>query len=67
LQSSIAASLKGNSRPLTVKGLAEKLGVSGRHIYRLVEGERIPHYRIKTSNQFDPVVIAKWLEDRTVA
>jgi excisionase family DNA binding protein len=62
---SIAESLMKHDGPLTVRSLASKIGCSGRSLYRLVEGNRIPHYRIETSIRFDPKEVGKWLAAKT--
>jgi excisionase family DNA binding protein len=65
MATSITESLKTEMRPLTVKALAERLGVSPRSIYRLVDDNRIPYYVIGTSVRFDPYTVAVWLEGKT--
>jgi len=67
MDTTIVNTLKSNRDPLTVKSLAKVLGVSGRSVYRLVEGERIPYFRIEASIRFDPVAVSKWLEEKMVA
>lgn len=47
--------------------IAEVTGWSVKHIYRLAQQGRIPHYRICGSIRFDPQEIAEWLEFHRIA
>jgi excisionase family DNA binding protein len=46
---------------LTMDQLAEKLGVTRRHVRRLVSERRIPFLRVGRFIRFDPAQIAEWL------
>lgn len=48
---------------LTIDQLAERLGVSTRHIRRLIAERRIPYVRWRRFIRFDPDEIARWLDD----
>lgn len=47
---------------LDVAGIAEHLGVSERHIRRLVAERRIPYVKWGHLVRFDPVEVGKWLQ-----
>ena len=47
---------------LDVRGLAAYLGVTERHVRRLVAERRVPYLRWGQRIRFDPVEIARWLE-----
>lgn len=49
-------------RLLDIKGLAEHLGVTPRHVRRLVAERRIPFVKWGHLIRFDPDEIALWLE-----
>ena len=46
--------------------LAAHLGVSVRHVRRLVAERRIPFVKWGHLLRFDPIAIAKWLDDQRV-
>ena len=48
---------------LDITTLAEHLGVTTRHIRRLVHEKRIPYIKWGHLIRFDPADIAAWLED----
>ena len=48
---------------LTIDQLAERLGVSIRHIRRLVAERRVPYLKVGWLVRFDPAEIAAWLDD----
>lgn len=52
---------------LTIDQLAERLGVSTRHVRRLVAERRVPYLKIGRFVRFDPAEIANWLDGRRVA
>jgi excisionase family DNA binding protein len=56
-----------NSDPLpqllTIDQLADRLGVSTRHIRRLVAERRVPYLKVGWFIRFDPVEISGWLDD----
>ena len=47
---------------LTMDELAERLGVTPRHIRRLVAVRRVPFLRVGRFIRFDPAKIATWLD-----
>ena len=52
-----------SSQPFyTVKTLAEKLAVTPTTVYRMVEREELPAYKIGKSLRFDPKEIDQYLE-----
>jgi len=48
---------------LTIDQLAEHLGVSIRHIRRLVAERRVPYLKVGWLVRFDPAEITAWLDD----
>ena len=51
---------------LTMDQLAERLGVTRRHVRRLVDERRVPFLRVGRFIRFDPVEIAEWLDSTRV-
>jgi excisionase family DNA binding protein len=49
---------------MTVEDLSEVLAMSVRALYREVEEDRIPYFRVRTSIRFDPHQIADWLDKK---
>jgi excisionase family DNA binding protein len=49
-------------RLLSIKQLAEHLGVPERHVRRLVAESRIPYLKWRRLIRFDPEEIARWLD-----
>ena len=47
---------------LTIDQLAERLGVSIRHIRRLIAERRVPYIKVGWLVRFDPAEIAAWLD-----
>ena len=47
---------------LTIDGVAERLGVSVRHIRRLVAERRIPYIKWGSKLHFDPIEIDAWVD-----
>jgi len=47
---------------LDIPTLAEHLGVTERHIRRLVFDKRIPYVKVGRLVRFDPVEIAAWID-----
>jgi len=47
---------------LTIEQLAERLGVSIRHIRRLIAERRVPYLKVGWFIRFDPAEIAAWLD-----
>lgn len=55
------------SRNLTdIAGVAERLGVTVRHVRRLVHERRIPFIKWGHLIRFDPAEIERWLDDARV-
>jgi excisionase family DNA binding protein len=48
---------------LTIDQLAERLGITVRHVRRLVAERRVPYLKVGRLVRFDPSEIAKWLRD----
>ena len=46
---------------MTIDQLAERLGVTRRHVPRLVDDRRVPFLRVGRFIRFDPTEIADWL------
>ena len=51
---------------LTIDQLAEHLGVTPRHVRRLVAERRVPSVRVGRFVRFDPPEIAAWLDSNRV-
>ncbi|HTW06430.1 MAG TPA: helix-turn-helix domain-containing protein [Acidimicrobiales bacterium] len=47
---------------LTMDELAERLGVTHRHVRRLVAERRVPFLRVGRFIRFDPAQISAWLD-----
>jgi excisionase family DNA binding protein len=47
--------------------IADHLGVSVRHVRRLVAERRIPYVKWGNLLRFDPSEIARWLDDKVIA
>ena len=47
---------------LTMDELAERLGVTHRHVRRLVTERRVPFLRVGRFIRFDPAAIVAWLD-----
>ena len=47
---------------LTMDQLAERLGVTRRHVRRLITERRVPFVRVGRFIRFDPAEISAWLE-----
>ena len=52
---------------LTMDELAESLGVTCRHVRRLVAEKRLPYLKVGRFIRFDPAEIATWLDSNRVA
>jgi excisionase family DNA binding protein len=48
---------------LAIDQLAERLGVTARHIRRLVAERRVPYLKVGRFVRFDSAEIARWLDD----
>jgi len=51
---------------LTMDQLAQRLGVTRRHVRRLVDERRVPFLRVGRFIRFDPAQIADWLNSNRV-
>jgi excisionase family DNA binding protein len=52
---------------LSIDELAEHLGVTVRHVRRLVAERRVPYLKVGRLVRFDPAEITAWLNGRRVA
>ncbi len=53
-------------RLLTIDQLAEQLGITVRHVRRLVAERRAPYLKVGKLVRFDPAEIAGWLDEGRV-
>jgi excisionase family DNA binding protein len=51
---------------LTMDELAERLGVTQRHVRRLVAERRVPFLKVGRFVRFDPAQISAWLDSNRV-
>jgi excisionase family DNA binding protein len=58
----LAEQLRSKKKALTVEELADFLGIALRTLYKEVEDDHIPFFRVRTSIRFDPHQVADWLE-----
>ena len=56
--------LRSKKKALTVEELADILGIAIRTLYKEVEDDHIPFFRVRTSIRFDAHQIAYWLEGK---
>jgi excisionase family DNA binding protein len=49
---------------LTIDQLAERLGITVRHVRRLVAEKRVPYLKVGKLVRFDPDEIKRWLASR---
>jgi len=47
---------------LTIDQLAEQLGITVRHVRRLIAERRVPYLKVGKLVRFDPAEIADWLD-----
>lgn len=47
---------------LTIDQVADQLGITTRHIRRLVAERRVPYLKVGRLVRFDPTEIANWLD-----
>lgn len=59
---SIIEELRARKEPLSVKEVAELLGVVESTVQRWVRNREIPAIRVADTIRFDPHVLANWLE-----
>lgn len=62
----LAERLRSKNKALTVEEVADLLGVAIRTVYKEVEDNRIPFFRVRSSIRFDPHQVADWLEGKMV-
>jgi excisionase family DNA binding protein len=60
------ASTDDNPQLLTIDQLAQRLGITVRHVRRLVAEKRVPYYKVGRLVRFDPAEITIWLGTRRV-
>ncbi len=51
---------------MTMDQLAQRLGVTRRHVRRLVDERRVPFLRVGRFIRFDPAEVADWLNGNRV-
>lgn len=51
---------------MNIEEVAERLGVSVRHMRRLVAERRIPYIKWGHLLRFDPAEVDRWIEERAV-
>ena len=52
---------------LGIEELAGRLGITVRHVRRLVAERRLPYYKVGRLVRFNPAEIKEWLERRRVS
>jgi excisionase family DNA binding protein len=52
---------------LTIDQLAERLGITVRHVRRLVAERRLPYYKVGRLVRFDSAEIEQWLQTRRIS
>ena len=52
---------------LTIDQVAERLGITVRHVRRLVAERHLPYYKVGRLVRFDPAEIAQWLQTRRIS
>ena len=62
----LAERLRSKNKALTVEELADLLGVAIRPVYKEVEDDRIPFFRVRSSIRFDPHQVDDWLEGKMI-
>jgi excisionase family DNA binding protein len=60
----LVETLKRKSGALKVAEIAELLGVTPQHIYRMAANGTIPSFRISGAVRFDPDDVATWLQGK---
>lgn len=60
----LAEQLRSKKKALTVEELADVLGIAIRTLYKEVEDNRIPFFRVRSSIRFDPHQVADWLDGK---
>jgi excisionase family DNA binding protein len=62
----IIDTLRGTRRPLTVRQCSDILGLHPQTVYKWSRTGRIPVLRLGSALRFDPIVIAQWVESRSL-
>jgi excisionase family DNA binding protein len=60
------AKIRQRRNLMSVKEVAEMLGLSSETIYRMARKSRIPVLRLGLTLRFDPQMIALWLEGKQI-
>jgi excisionase family DNA binding protein len=60
----LVETLKSRTKALKVAEVADLLGVTPQHIYKMAASGRIPSFRISGSVRFDPDDVAAWLKEK---
>lgn len=63
----LASTIESRRKAMTVKQVADVLGVSDKQIYSLVSRNLIPYFRVGGALRFDPFAIAAWLRKQQAA
>jgi excisionase family DNA binding protein len=63
----LASTIERRRKAMTVKEVADVLGVSDKQIYSLVSRSLIPYFRVGGALRFDPFAIAAWLRKQQAA
>ena len=51
---------------IDIESVATRLGITERHVRRLVAERRIPYVKVGRFVRFDPVELAQWIDARRV-
>ena len=60
----LAEQLRSRKKALTVEELAELLCIAIRTLYKEVEENHIPFFRVRSAIRFDPHQVADWLDGK---
>jgi excisionase family DNA binding protein len=52
---------------MSIEQLAQRLGITVRHVRRLVAEKRVPYYKVGSLVRFDSAEIKVWLDSRRVS
>ena len=63
----LASTIENRRKAMTVKEVADVLGVSDKQIYSLASRNLIPYFRVGGALRFDPFAIATWLRKQQAA
>jgi excisionase family DNA binding protein len=63
----LASTIENRRKAMTVKEVADVLGVSDKQIYSLASRNLIPYFRVGGALRFDPFAIAAWLRKQQAA